>query len=185
MSEQIKMIAQRFKALREISDFSIAEISNKLSITPELYTQYESGNVEIPVSLLYEIANIYHVELAEILTGDSPKLHIYSLVRRDKGYAVDRRKEYKYQNLAYNFVNKHMEPFMVTVPVTGDDEEIHLNTHPGQEMNYVIEGSLKVIIDKKELIVNEGDTLYFDSTYPHGMKALNHKPAKFLAIILN
>ena len=185
MSEQIKMIAQRFKALREISDFSIAEISNKLSITPELYTQYESGNVEIPVSLLYEIANIYHVELAEILTGDSPKLHIYSLVRRDKGYAVDRRKEYKYQNLAYNFVNKHMEPFMVTVPVTGDDEEIHLNTHPGQEMNYVIEGSLKVIIDKKELIVNEGDTLYFDSTYPHGMKALNHKPAKFFAIILN
>ena len=54
----------------------------------------------------------------------------------------------------------------------------------GQEFNYILEGSLKVVIDKHELILEEGDSLYFDSGQNHAMKALNGKPAKFLAIII-
>ena len=71
---------------------------------------------------------------------------------------------------------------MVVAPAD-DGSEIHFNSHPGQEFNYILEGDLRLIIDKKEVILGPGDSIYFDSTRPHGMRALHGKPAKFLAII--
>lgn len=183
MSEEIKQISKRIKELREISGISVEILSKELGISSKSYLEYESGNVDIPVSLLLEIAGKFNVELSEILTGEAPKLHTYSIVRKDKGVSVERRKDYKYQSLAYNFVNKKIEPFLVTVE-PDSNPEIHYNSHPGQEFNYVIEGILKVIINGHEVILNEGDSLFFDSGSKHGMKAMDGKTAKFLAIIL-
>lgn len=182
MSEQIKQIGMRIKELREISGLSPESLAKELNISVDTYLEYESGNTDIPVSFLYEIANKFNVELSAILTGDAPKLHTYSVVRKDKGVSVDRRKQYKYQSLAYNFAHKKAEPFMVTVEPDSDNN-VHYNSHPGQEFNYVVEGTLKVIINGHEIILNEGDSLFFDSGEKHGMKAMNNKTAKFLAII--
>lgn len=183
MSEQIKQISMRIRELREISELSPGTLAKELNIPIDTYLEYESGNTDIPVSFLHEIANKFNVELAAILTGEAPRLHTYSVVRNNKGVSVDRRKEYKYQSLAYNFVHKKAEPFMVTVE-PNPDTEVHYNSHPGQEFNYVIEGTLMVIINGNELILNEGDSLFFDSNAKHGMRAMNNKPAKFLALIL-
>ena len=183
MSEQIRQISKRIKELREISGISVESLSKELNISEETYLEYESGEVDIPVSFLYEIANKFNVTLSEILTGEAPRLHTYSVVRKDKGVSVERRKDYKYKSLAYNFINKKMEPFLVTVEPDSNDE-IHYNSHPGQEFNYVIEGTLKVLINGHEIILNEGDSLFFDSSEKHGMKALNGKIARFLAVII-
>ena len=50
-------------------------------------------------------------------------------------------------------------------------------------MDYVLDGSLKVSIDGHEDVVNAGDTVYYDSSKPHGMIAIGGKPCKFLAIL--
>lgn len=184
MSEQIKQIASRIKELREISEISIDSLVNDLGISAELYKQYESGEIDIPVSFLFKFANKFNMELSTILTGETPRLHTYCVVRKDKGVSVDRRKEYKYENMAYNFIHKKMEPFLVTVDPEEDDGQAHYNSHEGQEFNYMIEGSMKVYIDGHEVTLNEGDALYFDSGINHGMRALNNKPAKFLALIV-
>lgn len=184
VTDQLKQVAMRIKELREISGLSVEDLANDLEVTPETYLEFESGESDIPVSYLYEIANKFHVELTAILTGENPKLHTYSLVRKGKGVTVERHKAYGYQSLAPNFVRKHAEPFLVTVEPKADDETIARNSHYGQEFNYVLKGSLMVVIGDKELILNEGDSLYFDSHHPHGMKALNNEPAEFLAIIL-
>ncbi len=183
MSDQIKQIAARIKDLREIAGFSEEALSSELGISVETYQQYESGSIDIPIGFLYELATKFHVELTAILTGDGPKLRTYSLVRKDKGVSVDRRNPYKYQSLAYNFVNKKAEPFRVCVEPTAEDAPIHFSSHPGQEFNYVLEGTLMIYIDGHQLVLNEGDSLYFDSGYNHGMKAIGGKTAKFLAII--
>jgi transcriptional regulator with XRE-family HTH domain len=184
MSEQIKLIASRIKELREISEVSVQALAAELKISVETYLEYESGETDIPVSFLYQIANRFNVELAAILTGDAPKLHTYQLVRSGKGVSVERREHYKYHSLAYNFVGKRAEPFIVTVEPGADEEPVHYNSHKGQEFNYIIEGTLKIIINGRELIMSEGDSVYFDSSANHGMKALNGKQARFLAIIL-
>jgi len=184
MSEQIRVIAERIKELREISGASLETLAKEFNISKETYMEYESGNADIPISFLYKISNRFNVELTAILTGEGPRLHTYSLVRKGKGVSVERRKQYKYQSLAYNFVHKKAEPFLVTVEPEPDGAQVHYNSHPGQEFNYMLEGSMKVIINGYEIILNEGDSLFFDSNLNHGMKVMNNKPARFLAIIM-
>jgi transcriptional regulator with XRE-family HTH domain len=184
MSEQIKQIAARIRELREISGISAETLAKELNVSFEQYQEYESGNADIPVSFLYKIAGIFNVELTEIMTGEAPKLRTYALVRKGKGVSVERRKQYKYQSLAFNFAHKKAEPFLVTVEPEPEGEAMHFNTHPGQEFNYVLDGRMMIMIDGHELVLNEGDSVFFDSGFKHGMKALDNKPAKFLAIIL-
>lgn len=182
MSNQVKQIAARIKDLREIAGLSEESLARELGVTAGTYKEYESGNTDIPIGFLYEVANRFGVELTAVLTGEGPRLHTYCLVRKGKGVSVDRRNPYKYQSLAYNFIHKKAEPFLVTVE-PGNDDTVHFNSHPGQEFNYVMEGTLMIYIDGHSLTLNEGDSLYFDSSCSHGMKAVGSKPAKFLAII--
>jgi len=184
MSEQIKQIAMRIKELREIYGISLEELAKEFNMEKEEYEEYESGKVDIPVSFLYKIANKFNVELTAILTGSNPKLQTYCLVRKGKGVSVERRQEYKYQSLAYNFINKKAEPFLVTVEPKPENSPVSYNSHPDQEFNYVLEGELMIFIDGHEVLLKEGDSLFFDSNIKHGMKALGNKPAKFLAIIV-
>jgi mannose-6-phosphate isomerase-like protein (cupin superfamily) len=177
---ELKQVAIRIKDLREIAGVSAESLAKEFNIPLEKYTEYESGNVDIPVSVLYEIANKFNVELTQILTGDNPHLHTYCLVRKGKGVEVERRKDYSYESLAFNFIHKKAEPFLVTV---SPEAPFSLNSHPGQEFNYVLQGSIQITIDGHEMVLNEGDSLFFDSSYQHGMKALGGGPAQFLAII--
>lgn len=182
MTGEIREIAERIKELREVSDLTVESLAKELGISADVYRQYESGAVDIPVSLLYEIASKFKVELSELLTGEPPRLHTYSLVRKGKGVEIKRGHDYDYQSLAPNFVHKRMEPMLVTVEPRDTDAEMH--SHPGQEFDYIISGSLAITIDDHELTMSEGDSLYFDSNHPHSMRAMNDQPAQFLAIIL-
>ncbi len=184
MSDQIKWIAARLKALREISGLSPESMATETGIDRELYLEYESGSVDIPVGFLYEVATKFQVELTAILTGEEPKLHSFSIVRDGAGVEVERKQQYHYQSLAYNFVHKKGEPFLVTVGPQTKDEEVVQSSHPGQEFNYMVEGRLRLFIDGHEIILNQGDSLYFDSSLSHGMVALDDKPAKILAIVM-
>jgi transcriptional regulator with XRE-family HTH domain len=184
MSEQLHQIGSRIRELREISGFEAEKFAKDLGISPETYRAYEGGSIDIPVGILIDIARRFGVDLNEIVAGEAPKLHEYCLVRKGKGVSVERRSQYSYKNLAYNFLHKKAEPFLVTVAPVPDEIPAPMNVHPGQEFNYVIEGEVKVILGSHELVLAEGDSLFFDSGLKHGMKALNGKPARFLAIIL-
>ncbi|NMC72850.1 MAG: cupin domain-containing protein, partial [Geobacteraceae bacterium] len=142
-----------------------------------------SGDTDIPVNFLFQVAHRFGVELTDLLTGESPRLHVYSLVRDGAGVAFDRRKQYHYRHLAYNFSHRKAEPFLVTVEPEAPEAPVSRNSHAGQEFNYVLEGKLLILLDGHELELNPGDSLYFDASRPHGMKALGGREAKFLAII--
>mgnify|MGYP003483676156 FL=1 len=116
--------------------------------------------------------------------GEEPKMSSYFLTRAGKGVSVERSKAYKYEALASGFRDRKIDPFIVTVEPKGDDAPLHLNSHSGQEICYILEGSLLVNLGGKEIVLNPGDSLYFDSLQPHGMKALDGKPARFLAAIM-
>jgi transcriptional regulator with XRE-family HTH domain len=182
MLGEIKQIANRIKELREIYAVSAESLARDLQLPLTDYMNYESGSFDIPVGVLYKIAHKFDIELSALLSGDNPRLHIYNLVRKGQGLSVDRRKQYTYESLAFNFIDKKTEPFLVTVEP--DEAALTYGSHPGQEFNFIIEGSLMLIIDKHELVLQEGDSIYFDSSYNHAMKALNNKPARFLAVIV-
>ena len=184
MTEQIKQIAERIKEIREISGISAETLAGRLGVATDIYSRYESGNSDIPVGLIFKIAELFNIELSVMLGGDNPKLRMYGVVRNGKGLKLERRKQYKYESLAYNFIHKKAEPFMVTIDPDPEDKLLEFNSHPGQEFNYVVKGTMMTIIDGHEIILNEGDSVYFDSGYKHAMKALNNEQVKFLAIVL-
>jgi quercetin dioxygenase-like cupin family protein/DNA-binding XRE family transcriptional regulator len=184
MQEQIKEVASRIKELRDILEISADDMSAYLRISREKYLKYENGEEDVPASILYEISQKLGVELSILLTGEAPRMHYFSVTRKGQGVSVERRKQYRYQNLASNFINKKAEPFIVTVEPKPQNATVQTNSHPGQEFNYVLEGSLKLIIKDNEIILDEGDSIYFDSSCDHAMVALNNKTARFLAIIM-
>ena len=181
MSEEIKQIADRIRELREIHGYNAAKVSELVGVSTELYEGYEQNGSDIPISVLYELANLYRVDFTEILTGKSPKLRDYCVARGGRGMGIDRYSGYHFESLAYKFVGKIMEPLMVTVQP--DDTAHQLVVHNGQEFNYVVEGGVMVILGDDEIILEEGDSIYFDPGLPHGQKALNGRAAKFLTII--
>lgn len=183
MNEYNKDIGNRIKELRELSDISVQDIAQELNIDAETYTQYETGEVDIPASFIYEIANIFQVDLNLLLTGEETRMTIFDVTRAEKGISIDRRKEYKYKNLCSKFIHKKAETFLVKVDPK-ENSLPSLNSHPGQEFNYIIEGSVKIFIHNNEIILNEGDSIFFDSSQEHAMVALNDKPARFIAILM-
>ena len=176
-------IADRLRGIRLLSDVSVYDMAKAMQITEAEYKALEDGTDMIPVSVLLEACSILNISMTELLTGEKAKLKTYSLVKKGRGVSVERNNAYKYENLAFNFSQRKVEPLMVTVE-PNDDPEIHLNAHLGQEYHYCIEGSYICKISDKELVIEEGDSLYFDSTNPHGMKALNDKTAKILVITI-
>ncbi|MHB8093954.1 MAG: helix-turn-helix domain-containing protein [Candidatus Aminicenantales bacterium] len=184
MSEKIKQVAERIKGLREIAGLEVEAIARELRVDPDEYRKYESGTTDIPVGFLIDMAHRFDVELTVLLTGEEPRLRTYCLVRADKAPTVDRRKEYRYRDLAYNFIGKRAEAFLVRVDPKPPKAKPHTYSHPGQEFNYVLKGTIKVTVNGHELTLHAGDSLYFDSGKDHAMTAVGDEPAEFLAVIL-
>ena len=167
MNEQIKQIAERLAGLRDALEITPEEMAKVCNLTPEQYMKLESGTVDISVSVLHQISQAYGVELTTLMFGDEPKMSSYFITRKGKG-----------------IVGRKADPFMVTVHPAPDGTPIYLNSHPGQEYNMVLKGRMLLQINNKELILEEGDSIYFNSELPHGMKALDGEKVSFLAIIL-
>ncbi len=183
MNEYNKNIGNRVKELRELSDITIQDFAEELNIDEKIYRQYENGEVDIPASFLYELANKFKVDLGLLLTGEESRMNIFDVTRAKKGISVERREEYEYENLCTKLIGKKAEIFIVTVDPKKDTVP-SLNSHAGQEFNYVLEGSLKIYIHNNEIVLNEGDSIFFDSNHRHAMVALNDEKAKFLAVII-
>jgi len=183
MNEEIKAVADRLIGLREIMDVSVEEAASVCNVSIEKYKSYETGEVDIPVGILQSMAKNYGIDLGTLISGQEPHMHSYCLTKKDKGLSVERRSDYRYQALATGFQNRKADPFIVCI-TPEETKELHTNSHTGHEFEYMIEGSMKLVIDGKELILEEGDSIYFDATKQHGMQALNNKNAKFLAIII-
>lgn len=184
MGEQLMEIAERLRELREICDFSMEELAEAVGVSKELYAKYESGEKDLPISVLLEVAQRCGVEPGTLLTGEEPKLHEFCVTRAGRGKGIDRRKEYKYQSLAFNFGSKKVDPFHVTAGPVPAGTPLVLNTHEGQEFDYVLRGKLRMQVNGKELLLEEGDSIYFNSGYPHGMQAVGAEEAVFLAIVI-
>ena len=105
----------------------------------------------------------------------------YYVVRKGHGLSVERTKAYKYQSLASGFTDRKAEVFIVTVEPKPSAHTIYKNTHPGQEFNLILEGAMELYLNGKTIVLEEGDSIYFDSTKPHGMKAIGKQPVRFLA----
>lgn len=178
---QVQQIASRVREMREILELAPETVAQAIDVTPETYLSYESAETDIPIGKLYLIAAVMHVDPTVLLVGDEPRMVDYTVVRQGKGIQVDRYAGYRFTSLAYNYIGREMEPMIVTLDPSKTRPE--LVTHDGQEFNYVLEGTVAVIIDDKECILRAGDSIYFNPKIPHGQRAVGDHAARFITVI--
>lgn len=182
MDNPIRQIAQRLKGLREVLELTEQEVARAAEITVDDYRAMENAETDLSVAVLQKISNQYGIPLDVLMFGKEPRMNQYFLTRAHTGVSIERTKAYKYESLASGFCDRQMEPFIVTVSPK-EKPEMTLNTHPGQEFITMLEGDMLIQIGSKTLELHPGDSIYFDSTLPHGMLAKEDKDARFLSVV--
>ncbi len=181
MDNVFKELGERISGLRDACGYSQEEMAEELKLELSVYRDYEENGKNIPISVIYEIANKCGVDFTEIMTGVRAKLNTYHVVKSGQGRAVDRYPGYSFEDLAFRYGGKIMQPLLVTLEPS--NEKVSLVSHPGQEFNYVLSGTVAVDFDGKELVLETGDSIYFNPNYPHGQRCVGDKPAIFLTVI--
>lgn len=183
---QLGEIAERIRTMREIMGFSEEEMAKSTGVTLENYRLYEAGEADFSFTFIFKCANRFAIDPTDLIKGTSPTLSTYTVSRKGDGLPITRRQGLKYLNKAPLFKQKSAEPFYVTMPYTESEQNIaiKLSTHAGQEFDIVTRGSMKIQVGEHTEILNEGDTIFYNSATPHGMIAVNGADCEFYAIVL-
>ncbi len=181
MGDVMEEIGLRIKGLREACDVSAEDMARDLDVPLETYLSWEETGADVPISAIYHMARRFGVEFTEILTGTAAKLDTYQVVRKGEGKEVDRYPGYHFEDLAWRYTGKIMQPLLVVLDPS--DEPAKLVSHGGQEFNLVVEGTVIVTWADKEFVLNEGDCIYFNPSVPHGQRCGGDVTAKFITFI--
>lgn len=186
METQIKEIAERIRGLREMMGISAEEMAKNLGLGLADYESYERGELDFPFTFLMKCAQCFGIDMVELMTGENPRLSFYTVTRAGHGLPIERRKGFDYKHLAPYIKNKLAEPFIVNAPYSDEEQNkpIKYSTHEGQEFDYILKGSLKCDLDGHIEVLNEGDSILYDSGHCHGMIATGGSDCDFLAILL-
>ncbi len=186
VTNKLAEVAQRIEELREIYGFSNADMAEKAEVTLEEYLSFVKGEEDLPFSFIHKCALAFDVEITDLLEGQSAKLTTYNVTRRGKGQTTANEEGILIQNLAPKFRNKLANPYWVKYEYRSElqSKPIELATHSGQEFDLVIKGSLKVQIGDHTEVLHEGDSIYYKSSTPHGMIAVNGEDCLFLAMVM-
>jgi len=183
---QIAEVAARIREMRMVTGLSKAEIAAMAGISEEQYDKYESGAEDLPFSFIYGCARAFNMELTELLEGNNARLSSYTITRYGMGQLTAKEDGIELRNLAPLFRKKLSEPLWVTYEYSEELQNlpIHTSVHKGQEFDIVVSGSLKVKIGNHCTVLGVGDSIYYDSSTPHGMIATGGKDCVFLAVVL-
>ena len=183
---QLQEIAQRIREMREILGYSMQKMADMTEVSEETYRLYETGTVDLPFTFMHKCAKVYGLEITDLLEGHSAKLSGYTVTRKGKGLVTASEDGITIQDMAPMFRKKLATPYWVTYQYSEELQNlpIHTTTHTGQEFDLVLKGSMRIKIGDREEILREGDSVFYKSSTPHGMIAIDGQDCTFLAMIM-
>ena len=185
-ASRLTEIAARIKEMRDILGYSPEEMAEKTEVTPEDYVKYEKGDSDLPFTFLHKCSIVFGITITELLEGSTARLSSYTVTRKGKGEVTAKEEGITIQNMAPKFKDRIGEPYYVTYEYDEklQNQPIHLTKHDGQEFDFVVSGTLLVQVGVKQELLHEGDSIFYNSSTPHGMIAVDGKDCTFIAMIL-
>ena len=186
VNSQLMDVALRIREMREIVGYSIPQMAEMTEVSVDLYREYESGRADLPFTFLHKCATVFGLEPSELLEGRTAKLSGYTVTRRGKGMVTANEDGITIQDMAPMFRKKLATPYWVTYEYDESlqNKPIHTVTHAGQEFDLVIKGAMRIRIGDNEEILREGDSIFYKSSTPHGMIAIDGCDCVFLSMIM-
>jgi len=190
MKEELKdlNLGQKIKTLRQRKGMSLQQMAEKTSLSEPLLSQIESEVVAPPVATLLKISKTLNVNIGYFFQEEESGKRAV-IVRKNERKQVFRRIHedptkvgYYYESLAYPKADKHMEPFHVQFEVKNKEDMLFFN-HKGEEFVFILEGQVEFSYEDEIFTLNPGDSLYFDSNFPHAFRAAGKKNALAIDVI--
>lgn len=183
-----KIVGERIKALRENQGISLEQLAERAGLAIEQIDRIEN-NIDLPsLAPLIKIARVLGVRLGTFL-DDQEELGPVVCRKREatdsisfSNNAIQSRKHMEYHSLSKSKADRHMEPFIIDVTPT-DDNAFVLSSHEGEEFIMVMSGTMEISYGKHTYLLEEGDSIYYDSIVPHHVHAYQGQAAKILAVI--
>ena len=184
---KLQEMAQRIRTLREIVGLTAEEMALKTGVSVSEYSDCEAGRSDLNFAFLYRCALALNVDVTDIIEGSSPRLAGYTVTRKGDGQQIQKAHGMTYFNLASAFKNRIAEPLYVVSEYdeNAQNADIELTSHDGQECDVVVKGALKVQVGDHIEVLHQGDSIYYDSSIPHGMIAVEGADCEFYAFVLN
>ncbi|MCQ2428964.1 MAG: AMP-binding protein [Clostridia bacterium] len=185
-SGKLMEVALRIREMREITGLTESQMAQKTEVTLQEYRQYEAGQLDFPFTFIHKCSLAFGIGITDLLEGQSAHLSSYTVTRRGQGHETAKEDGIEIKNLAPMFRKKISEPYWVHYEYSPElqDKPIHLTKHSGQEFDYIMSGRLKVQIGDNVEYLSEGDSIYYNSSTPHGMIAVEGRDCYFLAVVL-
>ena len=185
-TNKLQEVAGRIKEMREIDGISTEQMAAKVEVSLEDYLAYESGNKDFPFSFIHKCSLVFGIGITDLLEGQSAHLSSYTVTRKGEGQDTAKENGIEIKSLAPLFRKKIAEPYWVKYDFDEklQNEPINLATHSGQEFDFVLSGKLKVQIGDNIEYLSEGDSIYYNSSTPHGMVAVDGEDCLFVAVVL-
>ena len=183
---QLMEIALRIREMREILGYSKQKMADLTEVSEETYRLYETGTVDLPFTFMHKCAKVFGLEITDLLEGQSAKLSGYTVTRRGKGLVTASEDGITIQDMAPMFRKKLATPYWVTYQYSSELQNlpIHTTTHAGQEFNLVIKGAMRIKVGDHVEVLREGDSIFYKSSTPHGMIAIDGQDCVFLSMIM-
>jgi transcriptional regulator with XRE-family HTH domain len=178
-------IGRRINALRTAKGITLEQLAQKTGFTKGYLSKVEKSKKAPPVSTLGNIARAFNTTISALLGEESRRASL-SLVRKDEAPLIARDGTafgYAYEAMAYKYPHKAMEPFILTLPLKPKKRTVY--QHEGEEILFVIQGTMKFLHGSETIIVNTGDCIYFDSGIPHFGETIGAPEVKCFMVICN
>jgi len=184
------IIGNKIKNYRESNNITVEEMSERSGLSTEQIKSIESNKDFPSLAPLIKIARVLGVRLGTFLDDQThlgPVIHRSNNTDNEKGIgftnnSITKHKFMTYHTLAQDKSGRNMEPFLVDI-VPSNEEEFNFSSHEGEEFIYVLKGIVEINYGKNTYILNEGDSIYYDSIVAHHVHASKNKSATILGVI--
>lgn len=185
------MIGAKIKSIRESKQLTLAEVAERSGLGTEQIERIE-GNIDFPsLAPLIKIARVLGVRLGTFL-DDQSELGPVICRKKDSnetnsiGFTNNaslERKHMEYHSLSQDKSGRHMEPFLIDIAPSEEGVDFVLSTHEGEEFIYVLGGIVEINYGKNTYILEEGDSIYYDSIVAHHVHAAAESKARILGVV--
>lgn len=183
-------LGSQIRQLRNQRGLTLQEVSGLTGLSKPHLSQIENDLVSPPLATLIKISTALGVKIGYFFQDSKPETRLVIDRKEDRSKNTTDKSDkkitdsgYKYEPLAYPMVNKFMEPFVIYMEDRKEKDLVY-NNHRGEEFAYIIKGKAEIRCADQIVILNEGDSVYFDSGLPHAYRGINGT-AQLLIIIFS
>lgn len=176
--------SDRARQIRKTKGLTIQQVSEGSGLAISTISKIERNLMAPTYDRFSQLAKGLDVDVSELFAdaGDAFRDGEFVICRPgDEGYLET--ENYTYEMLFSHLRGKSMSPMLGTLKPLEKMKFDRMVSHPGEEFFYVIEGRVIVQLEGRPAVVlNAGESLYFDSSVGHLYASADENPARILCV---